>query len=122
MNQHLDYLLNKVTRPADIKAFSMPELKQLASEMRQLVLEKDAAISGHVGPNLGAMETTIAFHYVFDSTKDKIIWDISHLAYGHKMLTGRKEALAVPPNTRIIGPRYRRKFIKELILKLFDFN
>ncbi len=70
----------------------MPELKQLASEMRQLVLEKDAAISGHVGPNLGAMEATIAFHYVFDSPKDKIIWDISHLAYGHKMLTGRKEA------------------------------
>ena len=70
----------------------MPELKQLANEMRQLVLEKDAAISGHVGPNLGAMEATIAFHYVFDSPKDKIIWDISHLAYGHKMLTGRKEA------------------------------
>lgn len=85
-----------MTRPADIKAFSMPELKQLASEMRQLVLEKDAAISGHVGPNLGAMEATIAFHYVFDSPKDKIIWDISHLAYGHKMLTGRKEAFLDP--------------------------
>lgn len=74
----------------------MPELKQLANEMRQLVLEKDAAISGHVGPNLGAMEATIAFHYVFDSPKDKIIWDISHLAYGHKMLTGRKEAFLDP--------------------------
>ncbi|MCL8205377.1 1-deoxy-D-xylulose-5-phosphate synthase [Ligilactobacillus agilis] len=96
MNQHPDYLLNKVTQPADIRAFSMPELKQLASEMRQLVLEKDAAISGHVGPNLGAMEATIAFHYVFDSPKDKIIWDISHLAYGHKMLTGRKEAFLDP--------------------------
>lgn len=96
MNQHPDYLLNKVTRPADIKVFSMPELKQLANEMRQLVLEKDAAISGHVGPNLGAMEATIAFHYVFDSPKDKIIWDISHLAYGHKMLTGRKEAFLDP--------------------------
>ena len=96
MNQHPDYLLNKVTQPADIKAFSISELKQLASEMRQLVLEKDAAISGHVGPNLGAMEATIAFHYVFDSPKDKIIWDISHLAYGHKMLTGRKEAFLDP--------------------------
>ena len=74
----------------------MSELKQLANEMRQLVLEKDAAISGHVGPNLGAMETTIAFYYVFDSPKDKIIWDISHLAYGHKMLTGRKEAFLDP--------------------------
>lgn len=74
----------------------MSELKQLANEMRQLVLEKDAAISGHVGPNLGAMEAAIAFHYVFDSPKDKIIWDISHLAYGHKMLTGRKEAFLDP--------------------------
>ena len=74
----------------------MSELKQLANEMRQLVLEKDAAISGHVGPNLGAMEAMIAFHYVFDSPKDKIIWDISHLAYGHKMLTGRKEAFLDP--------------------------
>ncbi|GET05690.1 hypothetical protein SY212_07200 [Ligilactobacillus agilis] len=72
MNQHPDYLLNKVTRPADIKVFSMPKLKQLASEMRQLVLEKDAAISEHVGPNLGAMETTIAFHYVLIRPRIKL--------------------------------------------------
>ena len=58
--------------------------------MRQLVLERDSAIGGHVGPNLGIMEVTLAFHYVFDSPHDKVIWDVSHQSYPHKMLTGRK--------------------------------
>lgn len=90
MNQHPEYLLNTIEEPKDIKKLSLIQLQQLATEMRQLVLEKDAAIGGHVGPNLGIMETTLAFHYVFDSPKDKIVWDVSHQAYGHKMLTGRK--------------------------------
>lgn len=96
MNQHPEFLLNQVNQPQDIKNFTLEQLKQLASEMRQLVLEKDAAIGGHVGPNLGIMETTLAFHYVFDSPKDKIVWDVSHLAYGHKMLTGRKNGFLDP--------------------------
>ena len=90
MNQHPDFLLNSIAEPKDLKNLSLEQLQQLATEMRQLVLEKDAAIGGHVGPNLGIMETTLAFHYVFDSPKDKIVWDVSHQAYGHKMLTGRK--------------------------------
>ncbi|MCI1975555.1 MAG: 1-deoxy-D-xylulose-5-phosphate synthase [Limosilactobacillus sp.] len=90
MNRHPDYLLNRVNEPADIKSMSLDELKQLATEMRQLVLERDAAIGGHVGPNLGIMETTIAYHYVFDSPHDKVVWDVSHQCYPHKMLTGRK--------------------------------
>ncbi|MQB69335.1 1-deoxy-D-xylulose-5-phosphate synthase [Limosilactobacillus reuteri] len=90
MNLHPDYLLNEVNEPSDIKDMSLDELKQLATEMRQLVLERDAKIGGHVGPNLGVMELTIAFHYVFDSPHDKVIWDVSHQSYAHKMLTGRK--------------------------------
>lgn len=90
MNRHPDYLLNRVSEPADIKSMSLEQLKQLATEMRQLVLERDAAIGGHVGPNLGIMETTIAYHYVFDSPHDKVVWDVSHQCYPHKMLTGRK--------------------------------
>ena len=90
MNRHPDYLLNRVNEPADIKSMSLEQLKQLATEMRQLVLERDAAIGGHVGPNLGIMETTIAYHYVFDSPHDKVVWDVSHQCYPHKMLTGRK--------------------------------
>ncbi|MBD5806209.1 1-deoxy-D-xylulose-5-phosphate synthase [Limosilactobacillus walteri] len=90
MNLHPDYLLNEVNEPSDIKQMSLEELKQLATEMRQLVLERDAKIGGHVGPNLGVMELTLAFHYVFDSPHDKVIWDVSHQSYAHKMLTGRK--------------------------------
>lgn len=90
MNRHPDYLLNRVNEPADIKSMSLEQLKKLATEMRQLVLERDAAIGGHVGPNLGIMETAIAYHYVFDSPHDKVVWDVSHQCYPHKMLTGRK--------------------------------
>lgn len=90
MNRHPDYLLNDVNEPSDIKQMSLSELKELAKEMRQLVLERDAAIGGHVGPNLGVMELTIAYHYVFNSPHDKVVWDVSHQSYAHKMLTGRK--------------------------------
>ncbi|MDC2840930.1 1-deoxy-D-xylulose-5-phosphate synthase [Limosilactobacillus mucosae] len=90
MNQHPDFLLNEVDEPQDIKPMNLDQLKELAKEMRQLVLERDSAIGGHVGPNLGVMELTIAFHYVFDSPHDKVIWDVSHQCYAHKMLTGRK--------------------------------
>lgn len=96
MNRHPDYLLNEVNEPEDIKGMSLDELKQLAREMRQLVLERDAAIGGHVGPNLGVMELTIAYHYVFNSPHDKVIWDVSHQSYPHKMLTGRKMAFLDP--------------------------
>ncbi len=68
-------------------------MKQLAEEMRQKNLAKDSDVGGHVGPNLGVVELTIAFHYVFDSPKDKIVWDVSHQSYGHKLLTGRKMVL-----------------------------
>lgn len=71
---------------------SVEEMKQLAEEMRQN-LAKDSDVGGHVGPNLGVVELTIAFHYVFDSPKDKIVWDVSHQSYGHKLLTGRKMVL-----------------------------
>ena len=73
MNLHPDYLLNDVNEPSDIKKMSLDELKELATEMRQLVLERDAAIGGHVGPNLGVMELTLAYHYVFNSPHDKVI-------------------------------------------------
>lgn len=90
MNQHPDFLINEVNEPQDIKSMNLDQLKELAQEMRQLVLERDSAVGGHVGPNLGVMELTIAFHYVFDYPHDKVIWDVSHQSYAHKMLTGRK--------------------------------
>ncbi|WP_165005961.1 MULTISPECIES: 1-deoxy-D-xylulose-5-phosphate synthase [unclassified Enterococcus] len=83
-------VLDKINRPADVKQLNLEEMTQLASEMRQMILQKDSQFGGHVGPNLGVTELTIAFHYVFDSPKDKIVWDVSHQSYGHKLLTGRK--------------------------------
>ncbi|WP_338367769.1 1-deoxy-D-xylulose-5-phosphate synthase [Enterococcus faecium] len=84
------HVLDAINSPADVKKLSVEEMKQLAEEMRQKILQKDSDVGGHVGPNLGVVELTIAFHYVFDSPKDKIVWDVSHQFYGHKLLTGRK--------------------------------
>lgn len=103
MNLHPDYLLNSVEEPEDIRQMSLAQLKELAKEMRQLVLERDSAICGHVGPNLGVMELTIALHYVFDTPHDKIVWDVSHQTYGHKMLTGRKQAFLDPDHYKDIS-------------------
>ncbi|MBK4790538.1 1-deoxy-D-xylulose-5-phosphate synthase [Enterococcus faecium] len=82
--------MDAINSPADVKKLFVEEMKQLAEEMRQKILQKDSDVGGHVGPNLGVVELTIAFHYVFDSPKDKIVWDVSHQSYGHKLLTGRK--------------------------------
>ncbi len=84
------HVLDTINSPTDVKKLSVEEMKQLAEEMRQKILQKDSDVGGHVGPNLGVVELTIAFHYVFDSPKDKIVWDVSHQSYGHKLLTGRK--------------------------------
>ena len=82
--------LDKINSPQDIKSLNEQELKQLATELREGILNRDSKIGGHVGPNLGIVEATIAWHYVFDSPKDKLVFDVSHQSYPHKMLTGRK--------------------------------
>ena len=81
--------LENIHSPKDVKALSMEQLYQLAGEIRQGVLNRDSNIGGHVGPNLGIVEATIAMHYVFNAPKDKFVFDVSHQSYPHKMLTGR---------------------------------
>lgn len=81
--------LERIKSPADIKTFSMDQLKALAQEIREGVLNRDSNVGGHVGPNLGIVETTIAMHYVFNCPEDKFVFDVSHQSYPHKMLTGR---------------------------------
>lgn len=81
--------IEKIKTPADIKSLSIEELNTLAKDLRDLLLKKVAKRGGHVGPNLGFLEATIALHYVFDAPKDKIVFDVSHQSYVHKMLTGR---------------------------------
>ena len=84
-------VLEKVNSPDDVKKLSLDEMKVLSDEIRELVMKKVDAIGGHMGPNLGIAEATIALHYVFNSPEDKIIFDVSHQCYPHKILTGRKE-------------------------------
>ena len=104
MNQHPDYLLNKIKEPKDLRKLSMEQLNQLAQEIRTLILEKDSVEGGHLGPDLGIVETTIAYHYVFDAPKDKIVWDVSHQTYPHKMLTGRALAWLDPDHYEDVTP------------------
>lgn len=104
MNLHPDYLLNKIQGPADVKKLSLDQLHQVADEIRHLVIEKDAAVGGHLGPNLGIVEVTLAFHYVFDSPHDKVVWDISHQSYPHKMLTGRAYGFLDPDRYNDVTP------------------
>lgn len=84
--------LEKITCPADVKSLGGEELKSLAQEMRDALLKKLSIHGGHFGPNFGMVEATIALHYVFESPKDKIVFDVSHQSYCHKMLTGRADA------------------------------
>ena len=82
-------LLEKIKSPADIKDMTAEQLRLLAAEIRGGILKRDSTIGGHVGPNLGFVEATIALHYVFNMPEDRIVFDVSHQVYPHKMLTGR---------------------------------
>ena len=104
MNKHPEYLLNKVSGPKDLKKLTIPEMEELATEIRTLILEKDAAKGGHLGPDLGIVEASIAYHYVFNAPKDKIVWDVSHQTYPHKMLTGRALAWLDPEHYEDVTP------------------
>lgn len=104
MNKHPEYLLNKVSGPKDLKKLAIPEMEELATEIRTLILEKEAAKGGHLGPDLGIVEASIAYHYVFNAPKDKIVWDVSHQTYPHKMLTGRALAWLDPEHYEDVTP------------------
>ena len=84
--------LEKFNGPEDVKKLKVEELQPLADEVRAAVINRVSKIGGHKGPNLGVVEMTVALHYVFNSPEDKIVFDVSHQCYPHKILTGRKEA------------------------------
>src|SRR5436309_591433 len=86
-------ILSLVNSPADLRRLSQSELEQLASELRQYVVEVVSKTGGHLAPSLGAVELTIALHYCFEAPRDRIVWDVGHQAYGHKVLTGRRDRL-----------------------------
>ncbi|MBO5385833.1 1-deoxy-D-xylulose-5-phosphate synthase [bacterium] len=84
-------ILDRINMPSDLRCLTVEEMKTLSSEMREVIIKKVNTIGGHMGPNLGIVEATIAMHYVFNSPVDKIVYDVSHQCYPHKILTGRKE-------------------------------
>jgi 1-deoxy-D-xylulose-5-phosphate synthase len=85
-------ILESINSPADVKRLTIPQLTQLAREIRERLILSVAKTGGHIGPNLGVVELTIAMHYVFDTPKDSFIFDVSHQAYVHKLLTGREKS------------------------------
>ncbi|MBT2163486.1 1-deoxy-D-xylulose-5-phosphate synthase [Zobellia barbeyronii] len=87
----MESLLNYITYPEDLRKLSVDQLPQLAKELREFIIDIVATKEGHLGASLGVVELTIALHYVFNTPDDKLIWDVGHQAYGHKILTGRKE-------------------------------
>src|ERR1700687_6518951 len=83
-------LLETVNDPADLRALDRKQLPQLATELRAFIVDSVPATGGHLSSNLGTVELTIALHYVFRTPEDRLIWDVGHQTYGHKILTGRR--------------------------------
>lgn len=89
----MDYtLLNKINSPADLKDLSINELKELCAQIREYMVECCAKNPGHLGASLGSVELAVALHYVYNTPQDRIVWDVGHQAYAHKIITGRREA------------------------------
>lgn len=86
-------LLETINSPDDLKPLSLAELQQVCTELRQYIIDVVTEIGGHFGSSLGAAELTVALHHLYDTPQDKIVWDVGHQAYGHKVLTGRRDAL-----------------------------
>ncbi|MEM1140529.1 MAG: 1-deoxy-D-xylulose-5-phosphate synthase N-terminal domain-containing protein, partial [Pseudomonadota bacterium] len=86
-------VLDRVNEPADMKDLSRSELKQLSDEVRRELIDAVSQTGGHLGAGLGVVELTVAIHHVFDTPDDRLIWDVGHQAYPHKILTGRKDRI-----------------------------
>ncbi|HVK31888.1 MAG TPA: 1-deoxy-D-xylulose-5-phosphate synthase N-terminal domain-containing protein, partial [Burkholderiaceae bacterium] len=93
MTQDKTTLLSRIDSPADLRRLSRNELKTVASELREYVLQSVSRTGGHLSSNLGTVELTIALHYVFDTPDDRLVWDVGHQTYPHKVLTGRRDRM-----------------------------
>ena len=96
-------LLSHINSPADLRRLPLERLPQLCQELREDILDELAQNPGHLASSLGVVELTVALHYVFDTPEDRIVWDVGHQAYGHKILTGRRDAFCT--NRKLGGIR-----------------
>ena len=90
---HKTQILDRIDVPADMRDLDAEQLKQLADEVRAEVIDSVSVTGGHLGAGLGVVELTVAIHHVFDTPHDKLIWDVGHQCYPHKVLTGRKDRM-----------------------------
>ena len=86
-------LIKQINYPADLRKFKKENLKQIANELREELIDVVSETGGHLGAGLGVVELTVALHYVFDTPKDKLVWDVSHQCYPHKIITGRRDRI-----------------------------
>ena len=93
-------LLDNIDGPADLKGLDDDQLSQVAQEVRELIIDTIGEIGGHFGANLGACEIAVAIHSLLESPRDKVLWDVGHQAYPHKVLTGRRDELSHDPQVR----------------------
>ena len=85
------FLLNNIDSPTDLRKLSQDKLPQVCKELREFIIDAVSSNPAHFGASLGVVELTVALHYIFDTPDDKLIWDVGHQAYGHKILTGRRD-------------------------------
>ena len=89
----MNRLIDNIDYPVDLRKLKSSQLKQLAQELREELIDVVSETGGHLGAGLGVVELTVALHYVFNTPKDKLVWDVSHQCYPHKILTGRKNEI-----------------------------
>ena len=92
-NRPLTPLLDQVAFPADLRKLERSQLRQLADELRAEMIDAVGSTGGHLGSGLGVVELTVAVHYVFDTPRDRLVWDVGHQAYPHKIITGRRDRI-----------------------------
>src|SRR5213082_4114015 len=86
--------LSEINSPADLRQLRVEDLQEVADEVRTYILETMSRVGGHTGASLGAIELAVAMHYAFDTPRDRLVWDVGHQAYAHKILTGRRDQLS----------------------------
>ena len=100
-------ILDRIDSPADLKSLGPDDLIQLSAELREFIIDIVSTNPGHFGASLGVVELTIALHYVFNTPEDRIIWDVGHQAYGHKILTGRRKKFHTNRKYKGIPPQMK---------------
>ncbi|MDH3528207.1 MAG: 1-deoxy-D-xylulose-5-phosphate synthase, partial [Acidobacteriota bacterium] len=86
--------ISEIESPDDLRQLRIEDLQEVADEVRQFILETCSRIGGHTGASLGAVELAVAMHYAFDTPRDRLVWDVGHQAYAHKILTGRRDEMS----------------------------